>query len=159
MTSVTVIHVGELKEKYYAEACSEYEKRIGGFARLNNIEIKEAKLPNSPSKGEIDRALAEEGKKILSAIPDKSFAVALCVEGKRLSSEAFASVIDSAVGDVGKLTFIIGSSHGLADEVKSSCSLRLSVSDMTFPHRLMRVILLEQIYRAFAINGGLKYHK
>ncbi len=86
MTSVTVIHVGELKEKYYAEACSEYEKRIGGFARLNNIEIKEAKLPNSPSKGEIDRALAEEGKKILSAIPDKSFAVALCVVGNRRSS-------------------------------------------------------------------------
>ncbi len=159
MTSVTIIHVGELKEKYYAEACSEYEKRIGGFAKLTNIEIKESRLPNSPTQGQIDNALEEEGKKILDAVPDKAFSVALCVEGKKMSSEALAKAVDSAVGDTGKLVFIIGSSHGLSPKVKSACSLRLSVSDMTFPHRLMRVILLEQIYRAFAINNGLKYHK
>ncbi len=159
MTSVTVIHVGDLKEKYYAEACSEYEKRIGGFAKLTNIEIKESKLPVSPVQGQIDNALEEEGKKILDAIPDKAFSVALCVEGKKMSSEALAKVVDSAVGSTGKLVFIIGSSHGLSPKVKSACALRLSISDMTFPHRLMRVILLEQIYRAFAINNGSKYHK
>ncbi len=159
MTSVTVIHVGELKEKYYAEACSEYEKRIGGFAKLTNIEIKESRLPQEPTGGQIANALEEEADKILAAIPDRAFTVALCVEGKKMSSEALAKAIDGAVGDTGKLVFIIGSSHGLASRVKSASTLKLSVSDMTFPHRLMRVILLEQIYRAFAINNGLKYHK
>ncbi len=159
MTSVTVIHVGELKEKYYAEACSEYEKRIGGFAKLTNIEIKESRLPQDPSDGQIQKALDEEGEKILAAMPDRAFSVALCVEGKKMSSEALAGAVDRAVGDCGKLVFIIGSSHGLSPRVKSACSLRLSVSDMTFPHRLMRVILLEQIYRAFSIIGGMKYHK
>lgn len=159
MTGVCIIHVGELKENYYAQACAEYEKRLGAFAKITNIEIKESKISKCPSSGEIAAALDEEGKKILDAIPQRSFVVALCVEGKKMSSEQLAKSIAQAEVTHGKLTFIIGSSFGLSENVKKACDLRLSVSDMTFPHRLMRVILTEQLYRAFSINNGLKYHK
>ncbi len=159
MTGVCIIHVGELKENYYAQACAEYEKRLGAFAKITNIEIKESRPSKSPSDGEIAAILDTEGKKILEAIPQRSFAVALCVEGKKMSSEQLARTIAQAQVTHGRLTFIIGSSHGLSEKVKKACDLRLSVSDMTFPHRLMRVILTEQLYRAFSINNGLKYHK
>ncbi len=159
MTSVCIIHVGELKEKYYADAVLEYEKRIGAFARLTNVEIKESRVSKEPSEGEIRAALLDEGKKILQAIPPRSYVISLCVEGKRMSSEALARCIADAQLSHGRIAFIIGSSHGLDESVKKACDIRLSVSDMTFPHRLMRVILAEQIYRAFAINAGLKYHK
>ena len=154
--NVTIIHVGDLKEDYYAEAVKEYEKRLCRFCRVKNVEIKEEKLPDKPSDGAIKAALEAEGKKITDAIPDRSYKIALCVEGKQLSSEELAKVISDAEKDI---TFIIGSSHGLAEQVKSVCDLRLSVSKMTFPHRLMRVILAEQIYRAFSINAGSSYHK
>lgn len=159
MTGVCIIHVGELKENYYAQACAEYEKRLGAFAKITNIEIKESKISKSPSDREIAAVLDEEGKKILDAIPQRSFVVALCVEGKKMSSEQLAKTIAQVEVTNGKLTFIIGSSFGLSENVKKACDLRLSVSDMTFPHRLMRVILTEQLYRAFSINNGLKYHK
>ena len=154
--NVNIIHTGDLKEEYYAEAVKEYEKRLSRFCRVKNTEIREEKLPQSPSENEINAALEAEGKKILSAIPDRSYKIALCVEGKQLSSEELAKVVASAEKDI---TFIIGSSHGLSEQVKSVCDLRLSVSKMTFPHRLMRVILAEQIYRAFSINAGSSYHK
>lgn len=154
--NVTIIHVGDLKEDYYAEAVKEYEKRLCRFCRVKNVEIKEEKLPDKPSDGAIKAALEAEGKKITDAMPERSYKIALCVEGKQLSSEELAAVIENAKKDI---TFIIGSSHGLSEQVKSVCDLRLSVSKMTFPHRLMRVILAEQIYRAFSINAGSSYHK
>lgn len=154
--NVNIIHVGDLKEEYYAKAVKEYEKRLCRFCRVKNTEIKEEKLPQSPSESEINAALEAEGKKILSAIPERSCKIALCVEGKQLSSEELAAVIENAEKDV---TFIIGSSHGLSEQVKAASDLRLSISKMTFPHRLMRVILAEQIYRAFSINAGKSYHK
>lgn len=154
--NITVIHVGGLKEKYYAEAVAEYEKRISGFCRIRNAEIKEERLPEQPTDGQIAAALAAEGKRILAQIPPRSFVTALCVEGERLGSEELAQTIASAAKDV---VFIIGSSYGLSPEVKRAADLRLSVSAMTFPHRLMRVILAEQIYRALSINAGRNYHK
>lgn len=154
--NVNIIHVGDLKEEYYAEAVKEYEKRLSRFCRVKNTEIKEERLPQSPSYNEIAAALESEGKKILFAMPEKSYKIALCVEGKQLSSEALAAVIEDAKRD---MTFIIGSSHGLSEQVKAAADLRLSISKMTFPHRLMRVILAEQIYRAFSINAGSSYHK
>lgn len=154
--NVTIIHAGDLKEEYYADAVKEYEKRLSRFCRIKNTEIKEEKLPQTPSAREISAALEAEGKKIIAAIPERSYKIALCVEGKQLSSEELAAVIDGAGKD---LTFIIGSSFGLSDEVKKAADLRLSISKMTFPHRLMRVILAEQIYRAFSINANSSYHK
>ena len=154
--NVTVIYVGDLKEKYYAEAVAEYEKRIGRYCRVRNVQIKEERLPEKPSGQEIRAALAAEGARILERVPASSYTVALCVEGNQLCSEELAAVIADAARDV---TFIIGSSHGLAGTVKESCDLRLSFSKMTFPHRLMRVMLAEQIYRALSINAGTGYHK
>lgn len=154
--NVNVIHVGNLKEEYYAEAVKEYEKRLMRFCRVKNTKIKEEKLPQSPSAKEISAALEEEGKRILAQIPDKTYKIVLCVEGKQLSSEELAKAAADAKKD---LTFIIGSSYGLSEQVKNAADLRLSISKMTFPHRLMRVILAEQIYRAFCINAVSSYHK
>lgn len=154
--NVTVIHVGDLKEQYYREAVAEYEKRLGRFCRVKNVEIKEERLPDQPSDGQIAAALQAEGERIIRSLPERAYKIALCVEGGQLSSEQLAA----AISDCGKdVAFIIGSSHGLSPEVKARADLRLSVSKMTFPHRLMRVILAEQIYRAFSINAGSGYHK
>jgi 23S rRNA (pseudouridine1915-N3)-methyltransferase len=154
--NVNIIHVGNLKESYYKEAVAEYEKRLSRFCKVRNVEIKEEKLPERPNQSEIAAALAAEGKRIISAIPEKSYRIALCVEGEACSSEELAAVINDCNSDV---TFVIGGSYGLSDEVKKRCDKRISVSKMTFPHRLMRVILAEQIYRAFMINSGGEYHK
>jgi 23S rRNA (pseudouridine1915-N3)-methyltransferase len=154
--NINIIHVGNLKEKYYADAVAEYEKRLLRCCRVRNAEIKEARLSPSPSDAEIAAALDAEGKRILEILPEKSYKIALCVEGKQLSSPELADVISAAARDV---TFIIGSSYGLSENVKKACDLRLSVSKMTFPHRLMRVILAEQIYRAFSIISCSEYHK
>ena len=154
--NVNVIFVGNLKESYYKEAVAEYEKRLSRYCKVRNIEIKEEKIPNEPNAGEINSALCAEGKRILAALPEKSYRIALCVEGEACSSEQLAGVIRACHSDV---TFVIGGSYGLSDEVKKRCDKRISVSKMTFPHRLMRVILAEQIYRAFTINAGAEYHK
>ena len=159
MIQVTVITVGNLKEAYWREAVAEYEKRLSAFCKPNLIQLKEAKLPDDPSEGEIRAALAEEAKKILAAVPPRAYRVALCVEGKQFSSEALAKKLDSALTENGNLCLIIGSSHGLAPEVKDACKLRLSVSELTFPHQMMRVLLLEVLYRCFSILKGTKYHK
>ena len=159
MIQVTVITVGNLKEAYWREAVAEYEKRLSAFCKPNLIQLKEAKLPDDPSEGEIRAALAEEAKKILAAVPPRASRVALCVEGKQFSSEALAKKLDSALTENGNLCLIIGSSHGLAPEVKDACQLRLSVSELTFPHQMMRVLLLEVLYRCFSILKGTKYHK
>lgn len=154
MTDITVIHVGNIKDSFFGEALSEYKKRLAGFCRFREIEIKEEKC-DLPS--EVDKCLAKEGDKILAALPKKGFRVALCVEGKQMSSEDFALLNDrNAAGGV---AYVIGSSYGLAESVKAACDMRLSFSKMTLPHRLMRVVLYEQIYRAFTIVNGRKYHK
>ena len=159
MIQVTVITVGNLKEAYWREAVAEYEKRLSAFCKPNLIQLKEAKLPDDPSEGEIRAALAEEAKKILAAVPPRAYRVALCVEGKQFSSEALSKKLDGALTENGNLCLIIGSSHGLAPEVKDACQLRLSVSELTFPHQMMRVLLLEVLYRCFSILKGTKYHK
>ena len=159
MLNVTFITVGNLKESYLREAVAEYTKRMSAFCRPNIIELKEVKVPDSPSEVEINAALAAEAEKILAAIPPRAYKVALCVEGKQLASEELAAAIDKASMEHSDVCFIIGSSHGLSPEVKSACNMRLSVSKLTFPHQLMRVILAEAVYRAFTIIKGTKYHK
>ena len=159
MIQVTVITVGNLKEHYWRDAVSEYEKRLGAFCKPNLIQLKEAKLSENPSEGEIKQALADEGARILAAVPARSYTVALCVEGKQFSSEALAKKIETVLTENGSLCLIIGSSHGLAPEVKAASDLRLSVSELTFPHQMMRVLLLEVLYRTFSIIKGTKYHK
>ena len=159
MINVTFITVGSLKEDYLRAATSEYVKRLSGYCRPSIIELRETKLPDDPSKKEIDSALSAEGEKILAAIPPRAYTVALCVEGKQFSSEELAAVIDKATMSCSDVCFIIGSSHGLCDSVKAAADLRLSVSKLTFPHQLMRVILSEAVYRAFTIIKGTKYHK
>ena len=159
MIQVTVITVGGLKEAYWRDAVAEYEKRLSAFCKPNIVQLKEAKLPEDPSEGEIRTALADEGKRILSAMPPRSYRVALCVEGKQFSSEALAKKMESALNETGHLCLVIGSSHGLCEEVKAACQMRLSVSELTFPHQMMRVLLLEVLYRSFSILKGTRYHK
>ncbi|MBO4501798.1 MAG: 23S rRNA (pseudouridine(1915)-N(3))-methyltransferase RlmH [Clostridia bacterium] len=158
MTDVYVIAVGNEKEGYYRQAIDEYAKRISAYARVTVREIKEKRLPEDPSAREIERALEEEGKEIIAALPKNCVLCALCVEGKELSSPEFAAFIENAA-QKGPLAFVIGSSHGLAQSVKNAASCRISFSRMTFPHRLMRVILFEQIYRGLSMINNGKYHK
>lgn len=159
MISITVIHVGDFKEKYLDDAFKEYTKRISGYAKFEDIYIKEENLPESPSESQIEKALSSEAKQILSKMDMRSKKIVLCVEGKQLSSEELAEMMDKSASEYSKMTFIIGSSHGLSDEIKRIGDVKLSFSKMTFPHQLMRVILSEQIYRAQTIIAGKKYHK
>ena len=159
MLNIKLISVGSLKESYLKDAISEYSKRLSAFCALDIVELKEHKLPDGPSEGEIKRALSEEAERILKAIPQKAYKIALCVEGKQFSSEELAKKLEEITLTSGTVCLIIGSSHGIAEELKSLCDLRLSVSKLTFPHQLMRVMLLEIIYRALNIIKGTKYHK
>lgn len=160
MLSVRILCVGKLKENYWREACAEYSKRLSAFCRFEIVEVDEARVPENASKAQIDAALQEEGKRLLERIPSGSRAVALCIEGRELSSESLAAGIDSAmVSGVSSMAFLIGGSWGLSRDVKQRCDRRISMSPMTFPHQLARVMLCEQLYRAFQINSGGKYHK
>lgn len=159
MATIKFISVGTLKEDYLREAVKEYSKRLSGFCNVVEVNIKESKLPNDPSDGDIKRALAEEAKAILAAMPDRSYKIAMCVEGKQFSSEELATRLEGAFSAANEICFVIGSSHGLDDSVKNAADLRLSVSKMTFPHQLMRVLLLEGVYRCMNIIKGTKYHK
>lgn len=159
MANITLITVGTLKEGYLKEAVAEYKKRLSQYARVEEINIKEEKISNEDDLSEIRRALDCEGEKILSAIPKGSAKIALCVEGKQYDSPALAGLIGKMADEKGKITLIIGSSHGLSDKVKKECEVRLSVSALTFPHQLMRVVLYEALYRSFTILAGKKYHK
>ena len=159
MTQLTIITVGTLKESYLAAALAEYKKRLGAYCRIEEIELKEVRIANESDAGEVERALAEEGEKILSKTPKGSFPIALCVEGKEYDSESLATLLGRAADATGKITLIIGSSHGLSPAVKAAAKERLSVSRLTFPHQLMRVILAEALYRSFSILAGKKYHK
>ena len=159
MIQVTLITVGNLKEAYWRDAAAEYEKRLGAFCKFQTVQLKEARLPENPSDGLIQSALEAEADAILSAIPSRAYPIALCVEGKQFSSEALAKKLDTVLCSDTSLCFVIGSSHGLSDRVKNACRMRLSVSELTFPHQMMRVMLLEIIYRAFSIIKGTRYHK
>lgn len=159
MLNLTLITVGTLKEKYLRDAAAEYEKRLQAYCRPQTVELKECKLPDAPGTGEISAALHTEGKQILAAIPPKAYRIALCVEGQQLSSEELAEKLGQIGQTHGAVCLIIGSSYGLAPEVKAACDLRLSVSRLTFPHQLMRVLLLETAYRSLGILAGSKYHK
>ena len=159
MTTLTIITVGTLKEKYLLDAVAEYKKRLSQFAKVEEINIKEEKINNEDDFSEISRALDTEADKILGAIPKDSMKIALCVEGKAYDSPALAKLIGKMVDEKGKITLIIGSSHGLSDNVKRAASVKLSFSQLTFPHQLMRVILFEALYRSFTILAGKAYHK
>ena len=156
---LTVITIGTLKEDYLRDAVSEYKKRLMQYAKLDEISLKEEPVRNEDDPSSVARALDAEAERVIAAIPKDSYKIALCVEGKQFTSEQLAGIVKDAADTRGKLTLIIGSSHGLAERVKAECDLRLSVSKMTFPHGLMRAILLEQVYRAFTILAGKKYHK
>lgn len=159
MLHIRLIATGNLKEAYWTEAVAEYKKRLGSYAKVEIVELKECRLPEDPSKAEIDAALEKEAAAVLAAIPPRSFTVALCVEGKQLCSEELAAQLGSVMQQSGSLCLIIGSSHGLAPRVKSAAALKLSVSKLTFPHQMMRVLLLETVYRSLSILYGSKYHK
>lgn len=157
MLHVTIISVGKLKERYLTEACAEYLKRLTAYCKPAVIEIDEYRLPQNPSHAEIGKCVESEGQSILAKLPKGSQLCALCIESGQLSSQEFAVALQTQ--DASHIAFVIGGSHGLSDAVKAAAHRRLSMSKMTFPHQLARVMLLEQIYRGFSINSGSKYHK
>ncbi len=159
MLQVTIIAVGTLKESYWRDALAEYEKRLRAFCSVEQIVLKEAKLSENPGDAEIQAALEDEGSRMLAAIPPRSYRIALCVEGKQLSSEELAERLSDVTSDHSRICLLIGSSYGISAHVKQACDLRLSVSKLTFPHQMMRVMLSEILYRSFCIQKGKKYHK
>lgn len=160
MLNITVLCVGKLKERFYQDAVREYQKRLSGLCRLNLVELPEERLPEKPSPAELAAALRKEAAAITARLPRQGMLVALCVEGTELSSEALADYLArAAVNGCSSVTFLIGGSFGLDAELKRRSDLRLSMSPMTFPHHLARVMVLEQLYRAFQINAGTGYHK
>lgn len=159
MASITVISVGGMKEAFWRDASAEYIKRISQYARVTEHEIKEVRISNEDDTLEISRALEAEGEKITAALPKDALKIALCIEGKQYSSPELASVISDGLDSSGKIAFVIGSSHGICEAVKSKCDIRLSFSRLTFPHQMMKPVLLEAIYRSFTIIAGKRYHK
>lgn len=160
MLKLKFITVGSLAERHWREACDEYKKRLSLTFKVEDCELKETKITKNPRDGDISKVLEDEADRILSQIPQRSFVVALCIEGKQLTSEELASLIDTkACEGYSDICFIIGSSHGLSDRVKSAANVKLSMSKLTFPHQLARVMLFEAVYRAGEINRGSKYHK
>ena len=160
MFEITLITVGKLKEKFYLSAAAEYEKRLNGYCRFKIIELPESRLPDDPSPAEILAGLEKEAQLILSKIPKGAWVCTLTPEGKLLSSETLAQKL-AEVKLTGKSSacFLIGSSFGIAEQIKQIADLKLSMSPMTFPHHLARIMVLEQLYRAEAIQAGSKYHK
>ena len=149
MQKITVLCVGKLKERFYQEAAAEYVKRLGRHCKLDVVELPESRLPEDPSPGEIQRALAAEAAAIREKLPRGGAVIALCIEGKPCSSvELSRRMQELAVSGKSQLTFLIGGSVGLAEDLKRQADWRLSMSPMTFPHHLARIMLLEQIYRA-----------
>lgn len=160
MQKITLLCVGKLKEKFYIEASAEYQKRLGRYCQLERIELPEQRLPENPSPAEIGQALDREAAAIREKLPRGGTVIALCIEGELLSSPALAQKLRQfALEGRSHLCFLIGGSFGLQESLKQSADLRLSMSPMTFPHHLARVMLLEQIYRGFQILEGSKYHK
>lgn len=160
MLAVKLICVGRMREKFYTEAFAEYRKRLGAYCKFECVEIAEQRLGDDPTPGEIAAALEKEAAEIEKAIPADACLVALCVEGREKSSEELAALVREREGSGRpRLCFVIGGSCGMSERVKARADLKLSMSRMTFPHHLARVMLAEQIYRAFKINEGSQYHK
>ncbi|ARJ50873.1 23S rRNA (pseudouridine(1915)-N(3))-methyltransferase RlmH [Staphylococcus lutrae] len=157
---ITIVAVGKLKEKYWKLAIAEYAKRLGAYTKIEIIEVADEKAPETMSAKEIEQVKEKEGQRILSKIKGQTTVITLEIEGQTLSSEAFAQTLDQRMtrGE-SDFTFIIGGSNGLHEAVLQRRDFALSFSKMTFPHQMMRVILLEQIYRAFKIMRGEAYHK
>ncbi len=160
MLAVKLICVGKMRERFFIDAFAEYAKRLQAYCRLECVELTEQRLSDEPSPNEISAALAREAIEIGRSIPPDAYVVALCVEGRQMKSEGMARLI-AARADSGKprLCFLVGGSFGLDESVKRRADMCLSMSEMTFPHHLARVMLAEQIYRGFKINEGSKYHK
>ena len=156
--NINIICVGKIKEKFFTAAIDEYSKRLSRFVKFSIIEVPDEKIPDNASEKEEARIKEKEGKAILSKIKD-SYVIAMCIEGQEISSEALASKIEEISLRSSGITFIIGGSLGLSDEVKNRADMRLSFGRITLPHQLMRVVLAEQIYRAFKINRNESYHK
>ena len=160
MQKVTILCVGKLKEKFYTEASAEYLKRLQRHCKCEIVELAEYRLPEDPSPAEIQKALATEAAAIREKLPRGGAVIAMCIEGKTCSSEELSRrMADFAVAGKTQLTFLIGGSVGLDAELKAQADWRLSMSPMTFPHHMARVMLLEQIYRAYQIQQGTRYHK
>jgi len=158
MLTINIVAVGKIKEKYFTDALNEYSKRLSKFCRLNIMEVKDE--PQGSNAAETVAILAKEGAAILAKIPKDSYIFALCIEGAQRSSVELATEISKLqVDGTSSITFVIGGSEGLSDEVKSRANARISFSKMTFPHQLARVMLAEQLYRAFKILSGQVYHK
>lgn len=160
MQKITLICVGKLKEPFYAAAVAEYQKRLTRHCKLEILELPEQRLGDDPSPAEIEQALAREAALIEEKLPRSATLIAMCIEGRLLSSTELSETVTRLGASGGsQLVFLIGGSFGLHPRIKEKAALRLSMSPMTFPHHLARVMLLEQIYRAYQIAGGSKYHK
>ncbi len=160
MLSVNIICIGKIKESYWTNAVEEYAKRLSAFCKLTVIELDEQRVGSNLSQGEIDRAVIAEGDRILAKIPKGSYVISMCIEGKMLTSPELSKKIeDISLCGKSSVSFIIGGSWGLSQKVKNASDFSLSMSRMTFPHQMARVVLCEQIYRAFEISSNGKYHK
>ncbi len=159
MLNVNIICVGRLKESYLRGAVEEYTKRMKPLCRLSVIELQEERVGENPSAAELQRTVEAESARIMQKLGKSDYVVAMCVEGRNISSEELSAKIESIQQQAGTVDFIIGGSWGLSDALKARADFRLSMGKMTFPHQLFRVMLLEQIYRAFQISRGTKYHK
>ncbi|USS88126.1 23S rRNA (pseudouridine(1915)-N(3))-methyltransferase RlmH [Fructilactobacillus hinvesii] len=158
--NIKVVVVGKIKEKYFTAAIKEYEKRLSRFCKFSLVEVRDEKAPESLSSAEMEQVMEKEGDRILAKVSDREFVFALAIKGKELTSEAFAAQIkDLTTYGHSDLTFIIGGSLGLAPAVLQRADFSLSFGKFTLPHQLMRVVLCEQIYRAFMINSNSPYHK
>ena len=157
---IKIVTVGKLKEKYLKDGIAEYSKRLSRFANLEMIELADEKTPDRASDAENQKILELEGTRILSKIGDRDFVIVLAIEGKTLSSEEFSKQLEQApINGFSTLTFVIGGSLGLSPQVKKRANLSISFGRLTLPHQLMRLVLVEQIYRAFTIQQGSPYHK
>ena len=159
MIGITIIAVGKIKEKYFTDALKEYTKRLSRFAKVNIVEIPDEKIPDNASEKECAAILEKEGAAILTKIPDNAYVAAMCIEGNPVSSEVLAQKIADVSMTRSHIAFIIGGSLGLSGAVKARADARISFGKITLPHQLMRVVLTEQIYRAFKINNNENYHK
>ena len=160
MPEITLITIGKLKEKFYISAAQEYAKRLSGYCKFTLLELPECRLPEDPSPAEIAAGLEKEAEEVFSKMPKGAWFCVFTPEGKELSSEAFAQKLAQVkLSGKSSLCFLIGSSFGMAPRVKERADFRLSMSPMTFPHHLARIMVLEQLYRAEAIQAGSRYHK
>lgn len=159
MMNVTVLAVGKLKESYLRDGCGEYVKRLSAYAKVNVVEINEEKCSDNPSDSEIQNVIKKEGERIIKKIPKGAVVIPLCIEGKEYDSREFSALLENISLSSSHICFVIGGSFGLDDEVKALGKIKLSFGRMTLPHQLARMVLLEQIYRAFSISNNSKYHK